>query len=202
MVRDSRFRKKKEFCVFNLHYSYYLLTSTINHVFDDSWFWEISWIPDFERFLELKPENGESWLIVCWVSSQNCLYENVCNNFNIICQNCSNRFTDTRSRLASYFNYFIIDFLGIIYYFWTLKLMNWISSCKVKFHWGFLSYYQIYEYLDFQWVPMLTLIIFYDYLYFFFYILCLIFIFILANFLLKYFRLCSIFFSTKIRSLL
>lgn len=128
--------------------------------------------------------------------------KNICNNFNIICQNCSNRFTDTRSRLASYFNYFIIDFLGIIYYFWTLKLMNWISSCKVKFHWGFLSYYQIYEYLDFQWVPMLTLIIFYDYLYFFFYILCLIFIFILANFLLKYFRLCSIFFSTKIRSLL
>merc|ERR1719320_2421584 len=58
-------------------------------------------IPDFLRdFSDSTPKNGESWTIVCWVSSQNCLYENICNNFNDFCQNCSNRFTDARSRLA------------------------------------------------------------------------------------------------------
>jgi len=128
------------------------IKTTINHVFDDSWF--------FERFLRYKPEKWRNWTIVCWVASQNCLYENICNNFDDFCQNCSNRLTDARSRLASLFNYFIINFLGIICYF---QSMNWISSSKVNFLEVFYLITKNSEYLDFQWVPILTLNIFYDY---------------------------------------
>jgi len=54
-IQDS---ENKEFCVFNLYYSYHLLTSTINHVFDN-YYYSLS--------------NGKCWSIVCCVV-QNCLY--------------------------------------------------------------------------------------------------------------------------------
>jgi len=65
--------------------------------------------------------------------------------------------------------------------------MNQISSCKVNFHWGFLSYYKISEYLHLHSVPMLTLNIFMIIFNWFVFVFIWI---ILANFILfKYFLL-------------
>lgn len=151
-IQDS---EKKEFCVLRL-----TKKTTINHVFDDSWFFLRDFSDSLRDFSDLNPKNGEI--------GRSCVelhLKIVCMKIFVIIstifvKNCSNRFTDARSRLASLFNYFIINFLGIICYF---QSMNWISSSKVNFLEVFYLITKNSEYLDFQWVPILTLNIFYDY---------------------------------------
>lgn len=137
--------------MFNLYYSYYLLTSTINHV--DNYYYN--------------PNNWKKWSIVsCIVSQYSKLFVWIIIVIisTLFVKSCSNRFKFTQKEdLAWPFTLTssIYTFLVIIWtFFQTCKINESNSSCKVNFHWGFLSYYKISEYLDLHSVPMLTLNIF------------------------------------------